>query len=120
MSLPARRVKLRDSMRARISPTSFRSTASGLIRMSERSTAIGGRVYTARRLRLGGRTSNVGNSTADGSTGVSQYGQTCQSASSGALQLTQACFNFVVQTGQTRHSVGTSAGQTGQYRPRRD
>ena len=53
-------------------PASFRSTASGLIRMSERSTAIGGRVYSERRLRLGGRTSKVGKSTAVGSTAVSQ------------------------------------------------
>ena len=82
--------------------------------MSERSTAMGGRVYSARRLRLGGLTSNVGKSTADGSTGVSQKGHTCQRASSGALQLTQACFSFVVQTGQTRNSFETSAPQTGQ------
>src|SRR5947208_3945174 len=40
MSLPARSVKPRRSMRARISPASFRCTASGLIRISERSTAI--------------------------------------------------------------------------------
>src|SRR5207249_3779622 len=40
MSLPARRVKPRRSMRARISPASLRSTASGLIRISDRSTAI--------------------------------------------------------------------------------
>src|SRR6266542_5333898 len=40
MSFPARSVSPRRSMRARISPTSPRSTASGLIRMSERSTAI--------------------------------------------------------------------------------
>src|SRR6476620_7112911 len=40
MSLAARSVKPRLSIRARISPASFRSTASGLIRMRERSTAI--------------------------------------------------------------------------------
>jgi hypothetical protein len=82
--------------------------------MSERSTAIGGAVYSERRRRLGGRTSNVGKSTATGSTDVSQYGHTCQSASSGALQFTHACFSFVVQTGQTRNSFETSARQTGQ------
>src|SRR6185369_16612048 len=114
MSLPARSVKPRRSIRARISPASFRSTASGLIRMRERSTAIGGRVYSERRLRLGGRTSKVGKSTEVGSTAVSQYGHTCQSASSGALQLVHACFSFVVQTGQTRNSFETSARQTGQ------
>src|SRR5437763_4991081 len=40
MSLPARRMKPRRSMRARISPASLRSTASGLIRISDRSSAI--------------------------------------------------------------------------------
>src|SRR5689334_564432 len=40
MSFPARRVKPRRSMRPRISPASLRSTASGLIRMSDRSRAI--------------------------------------------------------------------------------
>ncbi len=53
------------------------------------------------------------------STGVSQYGHTCHSASSGALQVTQACFSFVVQTGQTRYVASTSARQTGQWRSRR-
>ena len=49
-----------------------------------------------------------------GSTGVSQYGQTCQSASSGCLQLRHACRSRVVQTGQTRKLASTSARQTGQ------
>src|SRR5712691_9814915 len=40
MSFPARRVNPRRSTRARISPASFRSIASGLIRISDRSTAI--------------------------------------------------------------------------------
>ena len=40
--------------------------------------------------------------TAAGSIGVSQYGQSCQSASSGCLQFEHACFSFVVQIGQTR------------------
>src|ERR687888_2512960 len=40
MSLPARSVKPRCSIRARISPPSRRSSASGLIRISERSRAI--------------------------------------------------------------------------------
>ena len=48
------------------------------------------------------------------STGVSQYGQICQSGSSGALQRRHACFSFVVQTGQTRNESSTSARQTGQ------
>ena len=51
---------------------------------------------------------------AAGSTGVSQYGHTCHSASSGALQFVHACFSFVVHTGQTRKSAPTSARQTGQ------
>src|SRR5215208_1261979 len=46
MSLPARSVSPRRSIRARISPTSARSTASGLIRMSERSRATGAEVYS--------------------------------------------------------------------------
>ena len=75
-----------------------------------RSTAIGGAVYSERASRLGGRTSNVGKSIgAGGSTGVSQYGHTCQSASSGALQFAHACFSFVVQTGQTRNSFDLRA-----------
>src|SRR5438094_4905149 len=40
MSLPARIVNPLRSIRARISPASFRWTASGLIRISDRSTAI--------------------------------------------------------------------------------
>ena len=48
---------------------------------------------------------SVGKSTAAGSTAVSQYGQICHSASSGALQFTHACFSFVVQTG-TDEEVG--------------
>src|SRR5579859_2146008 len=53
---------------------------------------------------------------ASGATGVSQYGHTCQTASSGALQLTQACFSFVVQIGHTRKDASTGARQTGQLR----
>ena len=43
------------------------------------------------------------------STGVSQYGQICQSGSSGALQRRHACFSFVVQTGQARKVVDLGA-----------
>ena len=53
-----------------------------------------------RRGSSGGPRSSVGVS----SIGFSQYGQTCQSGSSGALQFSHACLSFVVQTGQ--HEVG--------------
>ena len=53
-------------------------------------------------------------------TGVAQWGQICQSASSGALHLTHACFSRVVQTGQTRKVASTAARQTGQCRSRFD
>ena len=78
------------SKRARISPASARCTASGLISTSVRSTAIGRGVYCELgrcRSRRGGcsalRVAKLDRRRL--STGVSQYGQTCQSASSGAL-----------------------------------
>ena len=46
--------------------------------------------------------------------GVSQYGQTCQSGSSGALQVEQDWRRRVVHTGQTRKFSSISARQTGQ------
>ena len=57
--------------------------------------------------------------------GVSQYGQTCQIGSSGALQLVHACLSFVVQTGQTRKLGSTSgvadgAADVGRGEPRLD
>ncbi len=55
-----------------------------------------------------------------GATGVSQYGHTCQSASSGALQFAHDCRNRVVQTGQIRNAGSTSARQTGQCISRRE
>ena len=57
--------------------------------------------YSAR-LRLGVSQVSPKSIEAGVSTRVSQYGQICQSASSGCLQFTHACFSFVVQTGQTR------------------
>ena len=65
-----------------------------------------------------GEDSNCGSETAVGSTGVSQNGQTCHSASSGGLQFVHACFSFVVQIGQTRYDESTSERQTGQCRSR--
>ncbi len=72
-------------------------------------------LYRLRELR-GGRFASAIGIAAFGSCsiGVSQYGHTCQSASSGRLQVTQACRSLVVQTGQTRNSAPTSARQTGQ------
>ena len=55
--------------------------------------------YSERRRR---RVFSDGSATAEGSAGVSQYGHTCQRASSGALQFEHACFSFVVQIGHTR------------------
>ena len=51
-------------------------------------------------------------------TGVAQCGQICQSASSGLLHFTHACFSRVVQTGQTRNVASTAARHTGQCRSR--
>ena len=91
------------------------------MRMSVCSTAIGGTVASrlsepggepsarARRVPSAGGAPGFGHRI-----GVSQYGQTCQSGSSGALQLVHACLSFVVQTGQTRKLGSTSAWQTGQ------
>ena len=53
-------------------------------------------------------------------TGVAQCGQICQSASSGLLHFTHACFSLVVQTGQTRNEGSTAARQTGQCKSRFD
>ena len=53
-------------------------------------------------------------------TGVAQCGQICQSASSGLLHFTHACFSRVVQTGQTRNVASTAARHTGQCRSRFD
>src|SRR6185503_11895280 len=75
----------------------------------------------ALRSRRGGESAWVwpNGSTAVGSTGVSQYGQTCQSASSGCLQLLHDWRSLVVQTGQIRKAWSTSARQTGQCMSRR-
>ena len=66
-----------------------------------RSAAIGGGLYSdpvsLRGASSGGKWIGAGDSI-----GVSQYGQTCHSGSSGALQLAHACRSRVVQTGQTR------------------
>ena len=50
------------------------------------------------------------------STGVSQYGHTCHSGSSGALQRRHASFSFVVQTGQARKSARRPRGTPGSAR----
>ena len=62
----------------------------------------------------GGDCSGGGNAIVVGvSMGVSQYGQICQSVSSGALHVAHACRSFVVQTGQTRNESSISARHTG-------
>ena len=45
---------------------------------------------------------------------VAQYGQTCQSDSSGCPHDGHACLSRVVQTGQTRYDASTRARHTGQ------
>ena len=49
-----------------------------------------------------------------GGISVAQYGQTCQSDSSGCPHVGHADFSRVVHTGQTRYEASTRARQTGQ------
>ncbi len=132
----------RCSKRARISPASPRSMASGLIRTRVRSharpasagiscfarqkiqqTCAPGRPHEPDVAAHGCVLADVSRAMRSRpracSTGVSQYGQICQSGSSGALQRRHACFSFVVQTGQARNAGSMSARQTGQRSRRR-
>ena len=81
----------------------------------------GARVYCddEERRRRRGRASTTGRSIPVDSTGVSQYGHTCHSASSGALQFAHACLSRVVHTGHTRNDGSMLARQTGHWLPRR-
>ena len=104
----------RRSKRATISPASPRRMPSGLTRTSVVSRAMRPRSLVAR---LGRRRPRVRASSSDGKPGgisVAQYGQTCQSDSSGWPHDGHACSSRVVQTGQTRYDGSTLARQTGQ------
>ena len=112
----------RASKRPRISPASPRPIASGLIRTSVCSAAIGGATLLATRCRrrradaLEWREAG----SAPGSIGVSQYGHACQSGSSGGLQFVHACRSRVVHTGQTRKPARRRLGRPGSAAARRD
>ena len=67
--------------------------------------ARGYRVSAACARRTGLRVRERRRGSSSRSIGVSQYGHTCHSASSGRWHATHACRSFVVQTGQTRKSV---------------